>query len=118
MPYDLDLFIIPLLNIPLAYVMGGVCGGISSLLVHQRFSRVDVVRSIVVGGLVAGYATQSVTSVATKVLDRMGYSVCGLDDIVGFALGLCGITVAETGIFLAKRWRDEKANGGDVSPRH
>lgn len=117
MSYDLDLFIIPLLNIPLAYVMGGVCGGVSSLLVYKRFGRVDVVRSIVVGGLVAGYATQPVTSVAAKTLEGMGHKVCGLDDIVGFALGLCGITVAETALIMAKRWRDEKASDGSKSHR-
>ena len=107
----LDLFIIPVLNIPLAYVMGGVCGAISSLFVYKSFSRIDVIRSIVVGGLVAGYATQPATSVATKALGSTGYNICGLDDIIGFALGLCGITVAETTLMLAKRWKDEKASG-------
>lgn len=97
---------IPYLSIPLEHVLSGAAGGFSHSLVTGRIAFREAGRAILIGALVSGYGTQASTSLLCKWLMSVGYKAGGLDDIVGFTLGLCGITVTETLIVIAQKVKE------------
>lgn len=92
------------IGVKIVNVVAGVCGGLVSGLVVKGFTWPERISSAVVGGMTAGYGTPAAMPVVRKWLDLWSSPNGDVEGVVGFVLGLIGMTVCDATINWVKSW--------------
>ncbi|KAB2863786.1 MAG: hypothetical protein F9K43_18635 [Bauldia sp.] len=109
-PPDLSYFGVNLLHF-VAGAIGGLIRGLSRP--DQGWPRRAV--ASLIGAFTAGYGTPVVAPVAIAQLAGYGVTVDAAAGLIGFLLGLAGLSICEGVIRLARRWRDNpRLPGADI----
>lgn len=99
-------------GIKLFHLVAGTAGGVVRSFVVGRYTVVEAIGAVIVGGLTAGYGTPVVVPLVAKWAAQVGHEAPGVEGATGFLLGLCGMTFAEILIRWAKRWKGPPAING------
>ena len=106
-----------LIGIKAAHVVAGVLGGAVRGLISPAFPWSQRITSAVVGAAAAGYGTPVMTAIARQWMDSSGYPASDVEGVVGFLLGLSGMTVCDGVIkWIAKWWNEPPNNLGGYTP--
>lgn len=95
-----------ILGIKVAHLVAGAAGGLARSLTRPGGSIVRHMTTAVVGTIVAGYGTPAATAVTARYLATPDLSVASLEGMVGFVLGLTGMSLCEALLRWARIWRD------------
>ena len=95
-----------LLGIKIAHLIAGAVGGLVRSMTRPGGSITRHVTTAVVGTAVAGYGTPIGAHMAARYLATADISTASLEGMVGFVLGLTGMSVCEAVIRRARQWRD------------
>lgn len=97
------------LGVNLVHLAAGGIGGIVRALTRpeQSWRRRSI--GAVVGAFVAGYGTPFAAPIAVSLFSHLGATADTAAGLVGFVLGITGLSLSEGAIRLAERWkRDPK----------
>lgn len=89
----------------LAAVAGGL-GGAVRVLTRPEESWMRRVLTSVVGSVVAVYGTPVLAPIVATYLSSYQVPIEGVSGLVGFMLGMTGLSLCEGAITLVRRWRD------------
>lgn len=95
-----------LMGIKLAHLAAGALGGLARSLTRPGGSITRHVTTAVVGTIVAGYGTPLGTHVASRYLASPEIPSASLEGMVGFLLGLTGMSLCEALMRWIRKWRD------------
>ncbi|TSJ64622.1 hypothetical protein FO470_05020 [Starkeya sp. 3C] len=95
-----------LMGLKFAHLAAGFIGGLARSLTRPGGSLARHVGTAMVGTAVAGYGTPVGAVFAARWLADPGLSVASIEGIVGFVLGLTGMSLCEAAIRWVKIWRD------------
>ncbi|PZQ79067.1 MAG: hypothetical protein DI549_21190 [Ancylobacter novellus] len=95
-----------LLGLKLAHLIAGGIGGLARSLTKPGGSLTRHIGTAIVGTAVAGYCTPLGAHIAARWVSSPDISVASLEGMVGFALGLTGMSLCEATIRWVKLWRD------------
>lgn len=99
---------ISIMGIKLIHFVAGGLGGAVRAITRPDLSWARRISTGLAGALVSGYGTPVLAPFAHIYLDKFGVHV-GFDEIaglVGFVLGMTGLSIAEGIIRWARKWRD------------
>ena len=96
------------LGIKIVHFVAGGFGGLVRGLTKPQVSVPSMIGTGVVGAFVAGYCTPVVAPIAHRYLEHFGANIgqAEVAGLVGFMLGMTGLSVAEGVIRWARKWRD------------
>jgi len=96
------------LGIKLIHFVAGGFGGLVRGLTKPSVSFTKMIGTGIVGALVAGYGTPVVAPITYRYLEGFGANIGQAEfaGMVGFMLGMTGLSVAEGVIRWARKWRD------------
>jgi hypothetical protein len=95
-----------ILGLKVAHLLAGGVGGLVRSLTHPGGSIMRHVTTAIVGTAVAGYGTPIGAQVAARYLAMPAVPVASLEGMVGFVLGLVGMSICEALLRWARIWRD------------
>lgn len=103
-------------GIKIAHLAAGFIGGLARSLTHPGGSLARHVCAAVVGTAVAGYGTPIGAHFAARWLAAPEISPASVEGMVGFILGLIGMSLCEVAIRWVRRWRDGPPPGWRPPP--
>lgn len=95
-----------ILGIKMPHLLAGALGGLARSLTKPGGSVMRHVATAIVGTAVAGYGTPVGAVLAARYLAAPDISAASVEGMVGFVLGLTGMSVCEAVIRWVRRWRD------------
>ena len=95
-----------ILGLKLAHLAAGFLGGLARSLTRPGGSLVRHVCTALVGTVVAGYGTPISAHFAARWLEAPEVPAASIEGMVGFVLGLTGMSLCEAAIRWVKIWRD------------
>ncbi|MCJ8143805.1 hypothetical protein MKI84_12850 [Ancylobacter sp. A5.8] len=95
-----------LLGLKAAHLLAGAIGGLVRSMTRPGGSIMRHIGTAIVGTAVAGYGTPIGTHLAARWLASPDISTASLEGMVGFLLGLTGMSLCEAAIKWARLWRD------------
>ncbi len=95
-----------LVGIKLTHVIAGAAGGIVRSLSRPGGSWARHVGTAIIGTFVAGYGTPVGTVFASRYLASPDLPSSSVEGMVGFVLGLIGMSLCEAALRWARAWRD------------
>lgn len=95
-----------LLGLKAAHLLAGAIGGLVRSLSRPGGSLMRHIGTAIVGTAVAGYGTPLGTHLAARWLASPEITVASLEGMVGFLLGLTGMSICEAAIRWVRMWRD------------
>ncbi len=95
-----------ILGLKVAHLLAGGMGGLVRSLTHPGGSIMRHVTTAIVGTAVAGYGTPIGAQVAANYLAMPDVPVASMEGMVGFVLGLVGMSICEALLRWARIWRD------------
>jgi hypothetical protein len=98
--------LLSLLGLKIHHLLAGAVGGLARSLTKPGGSLARHIATAIVGTAVAGYGTPLGAHFATRWLASPDFPVGSLEGMVGFALGLTGMSLCEAAIRWVRLWRD------------
>lgn len=95
-----------ILGIKLAHLVAGAAGGLARSLTNPGGSIMRHITTAVVGTIVAGYGTPAAAALTAHYLGVPDIPVASMEGMVGFVLGLIGMSLCEALMRWARAWRD------------
>lgn len=94
------------LGVKIIHLVAGLAGGAVRALTRPDLSWTRRIGTGFAGALCAGYGTPVFAPVAWRYLETFKVSVTEMEGLVGFVLGMTGLTLADALIRFARKWRD------------
>ena len=94
-----------MIGIKLSHLIAGAAGGLVRSLSRPGGSIGRHIVTTVVGTLVAGYGTPVCSVLAARYLAAPEIPAASVEGVVGFLLGVSGMTLAEACIRKIREWR-------------
>ncbi|RLP80595.1 hypothetical protein D9R14_05985 [Xanthobacter tagetidis] len=94
------------LGVKLAHLLAGAAGGLARSLTRPGGSPLRHLSTAVVGTIVAGYCTPAGAAFAARYLASPEISPASFEGMVGFVLGLIGMSLCDALMRWARIWRD------------
>lgn len=95
-----------LFGIKIAHLLAGALGGLARSLMRPGGSIMRHVSTAIIGTLVAGYGTPLGVHLAARWVASPDIPAASLEGMVGFVLGLTGMSLCESAIRWVRLWRD------------
>lgn len=95
-----------ILGIKLAHLVAGAAGGLARSLTNPGGSIMRHITTAVVGTIVAGYGTPAAAALTAHYLGVPDIPAASIEGMVGFVLGLIGMSICEALMRWARIWRD------------
>lgn len=93
-------------GVKLAHLIAGAAGGLARSLTHPGGSIMRHITTSIVGTVVAGYGTPAASAMAIRYIGMPDIPVASVEGMMGFVLGLIGMSLCEALMRWARDWRD------------
>ncbi|MFG1389097.1 hypothetical protein [Xanthobacter versatilis] len=102
---------VTIFGLKLSHLLAGGLGGLSRSLAHPGGSIVRHITTTIVGTVVAAYGTPVGAAVAVRYLGMPDIPLGSMEGVVGFLLGLAGMSLCEAVPRWVRKWRGPAETG-------